>query len=148
MSCEECGMKPGVIVFSVWMALYIVALSVATTVHAMRLRPNCRISPEIEEAYRYAKTNSLPFIDGILEIPLAFHFGNRWFVGFLSSVFVVYIYSSVCIFIIYDATANIVTASLLMGLTAYRITTDICEYHVCTRDLKPLNEDLNVEEAI
>jgi len=115
----------------------VIGLIIFVTAHAHNLPPKTPTYPEIEEAYKL--TNSKPFVDGLLEIPLARRFGGVVMVYSLWSVFFLTMVS-LLVTLITTFSAPYLFSSLLASLTLYDLTSDLCEYWVYTRPHDDLEE--------
>jgi len=141
----EDGLATEAIALGIISILYVITLSTVAMIHASRLPCNCNTSAEIEVAF--AKTNNMPIIDGILEIPLASRFGGKWFVAVVYSIFVL---TLVALFYVLKITywdTSTLTSILLAIFTMYRFTADICEYRVFTLP-KNLNLEVEAESSV
>jgi len=102
---------------------------------------------EVEDAY--AKTNAKPFVDGILEIPLAVKFkGPKWWLIWINwGVFFALTIAYAIIVGTYtdfdlQTSTSVATAAAVFIL--YQITGDFAEYWIYTRNSKPKNDDPDV----
>lgn len=101
---------------------------------------------EVEDAY--AKTNTKPFIDGILEIPLAVKFkGPKWWLIWINWGVLFLLAIAYAIIVGFYTDFNVENSTSLATAAAvfilYQITSDFSEYWIYTRNSKPKNDDPN-----
>lgn len=134
---EEWGefADPGAIAWMVIAILLAVAISVGTLCHAYCVTSaasNASITnKELEDAY--ARTNKIPIVDGILEIPLSFRYGGACFVIACWCSFLVFFFGTVVILISVEGASDYAAAALLAVFAFFHMTGDLCEYWVHTR---------------
>jgi hypothetical protein len=118
-------------------AIYVVFVALFLFLHStLFLRvTNMKTSERIENAY--AKTNRLPFVDGILEIPFPMIFkGSYWYLPYISWLVcgLVTGINSYLFYVVRDQLTATAFATLVAGaLLLYQITSDFSEYWVHTR---------------
>mmetsp|Transcript_61578 Transcript_61578/g.74065 ORF Transcript_61578/g.74065 Transcript_61578/m.74065 type:complete len:207 (+) Transcript_61578:18-638(+) len=124
--------------------IYAIITALFAFLHAFWLPPTLKVSEEVE--LDYGKSNNLPLIDSILEIPLAVKWkGSLWWIvwifwGFFLAIFVA---SVVLLLFIPELTAknSTVVAVAAALLQLYQITGDFSEYWVYTRNAEAVYDD-------
>ena len=119
-------------------AFYALAVSMFLFVHAtcFTSKEGLTTAQEVEDSY--AKTNGVPIIDGLLELPFpAKYNGNIWYLPYIMWGFFVAIVAatSVLFAIERDQVTNSTLATLVAGcLLLYQVTSDFSEYWVLSRN--------------
>lgn len=124
--------------------IYATITAIFAFLHSYWLPPTLKVSEEVE--LDYGKSNNLPLIDSILEIPLAVKWkGSLWWIvwifwGFFLALFVA---SVVLLLFIPELTAkkSTVVAVAAALLQLYQITGDFSEYWVYTRNSEAVYDD-------
>jgi hypothetical protein len=121
---EPLGAPLGVVVM-----IYVAALVAFVSYHAYQLPSESYTTIEVEEAYK--KTNSMPIIGGVLEIPLALKFGGAEVVFTLWTIFA--LISAALVYLLVAARELLfLLPSFLVWFTLYDLTSEVSEYWVFT----------------
>ena len=131
-------------------AFYVLALSMFLFIHAMCFTAKEGVTTVKEVEDSYTKTNAVPLIDSILELPLPAKFrGSTWYLPYIMwSFFAVIVAASTVLFVIErdqvsdSTTAALVTACLLL----YQLTGDFSEYWVLSRNQVKNENEKEVRE--
>jgi hypothetical protein len=115
-------------------ALYALCLMIFTYIHSAKLSPTLMSRKDIEEAFQY--TNAIPFVDGLLELPLPSRFGgNIWYLPYI--FWSIFLAIQIAIFVVFgvlkEYSRTTVTAIVLEITQLYQVTSDFSEYWVHTR---------------
>merc|ERR1740139_625172 len=127
-------------------AAYAIGMAIFILTHALLLgRDEYETNQEVEDAYK--KTNSIPLVDSLLEIPLAIKFrGKLWWLVLLN--WAVFLAIAVAFVIIVRFQPNFepessTSVAVAAGVTQlYQITGDFSEYWIYTRNQKKEEDDV------
>lgn len=126
---------------------YVILLALFLLIHACML-PNDRwTTKEVEEAY--ARTNAIPVIDGLLELPFPYRFkGPGWsFAWVVWAVFIIFIMAIIVLYLFVrdEVQSGTILAFMIALLQVYQITSDFSEYWVYTRNPQTLDGSDDIE---
>lgn len=119
-------------------AIYVAFIALFLFVHSFLFLKVDNMQTTINVEKAYAKTNKIPFLDGILELPFPLIFrGKFWFFPYITWLVcgVVIGFSSFLFYVVREQLTMTAFATLVAGaLLLYQITSDFSEYWVHSRN--------------